>query len=337
MTEQSPLIAQVEKFKAGQAKREAAELTRLVDAYRVVYDRTQAEVDALLAKIALQPGATPGQVQRMSRYKQLLEEIEQEVQRYSAYVNVELHTVSRAAITQGERDARVLAELATDGQVTFAELRALNPEVITQLTGFLDPKGELWKKLDGIDKWTSEQVGQAILEGIGLGQNPRTIAAAITKSMGMGLTQSMQMMRTVQLWSYREANRASYVANNNIVTGWVWMATLDTTVCASCVAMHGTEHELSEPLNDHHNGRCAMVPITVLGGNPVEQNGDEWFRSLNEEQQKAILGPGKLDAWQNGKFELADIPTTYADDVYGPMRTEKTLQELLGDDPNQTA
>jgi hypothetical protein len=43
------------------------------------------------------------------------------------------------------------------------------------------------------------------------------------------------------------------------------------------------------------------------------------------------MGPGKLEAWRDGKFTLADVPVTRPDDVYGQMRNEKTLAELTGD------
>lgn len=334
-TPRSPLIEQVEKFKAGQSRREVSELRRLVDAYQVVYTRTQDEVEAFLLKLEKQAEAgeaiTPNQVRKMARYRQLLEEIEDQVNRYSQYTGIELNASARLAIGEGQRDALKLVELAANGQLTTAELRALNPEVIEQLVGFLAKDGALWKNLDGLGAWTSDQVGQAILEGIGLGQNPRTIAQAITKSLGMGLTQSLQMMRTVQLWSYREANRASYGANSDVVTGWVWLAELDEKTCASCIAMHGTEHPLDEPLNDHHNGRCTMVPMTVLSGNPVEQTGEAWFTGQSEKMQKDILGGSMWDAWKEGKFTLADIPGTYQDEVYGEMRAAKTLKELLGE------
>ena len=36
----------------------------------------------------------------------------------------------------------------------------------------------------------------------------------------------------------------------------------DDRVCCSCLALHGTEFPLDETLDDHPNGRCAMIPVT---------------------------------------------------------------------------
>jgi hypothetical protein len=84
-------------------------------------------------------------------------------------------------------------------------------------------------------------------------------------------------------------------------------------------------------LDDHHNGRCTMIPMVVGATNEFDGAGETWFNSLNEEEQRSIMGPGKLEAWRDGKFTLADVPVTRPDDVYGQMRNEKTLAELTGD------
>jgi hypothetical protein len=40
--------------------------------------------------------------------------------------------------------------------------------------------------------------------------------------------------------------------------------------------MHGTEHPIDEPLDTSGTGDGGM-PLTVFG-NPVEENGETWFR-----------------------------------------------------------
>jgi hypothetical protein len=151
--------------------------------------------------------------------------------------------------------------------------------------------------------------------------------------MGGGLTDALRLTRTTQIWSYREANRASYIANGDIVKGWIWYADL-AQACPACWAMHGKEFPLDEVLDDHHNGHCAMLPLVIGDKNDIPL-GTEQFDNLNEEQQRAILGNAKFDAWNDGKFTLADIVNDNKDtpnDVYGPMRTEKSLKDLIGDE-----
>jgi hypothetical protein len=185
-------------------------------------------------------------------------------------------------------------------------------------------------------------VAAKIIEGVGLGLNPKTTAQMLTKrltdettnAVGMALTDSLRMMRTAQLWSYREANRASYVANSvengGVVQAWIWYAEL-AGACPSCVRMHGTVHSLNEILDDHHNGKCSMVAQVIGASNPVKQSGIEWFENLNEEQQKDLLGASKWSAWREGRFQFADISGVSKDPVYGDMKVERSLKDLLGE------
>jgi hypothetical protein len=175
-------------------------------------------------------------------------------------------------------------------------------------------------------------------KGIALGWNPRKVAKVITKQFGAGLTWSMRTVRTAQLWSYREATRASYLANPRIVKGWIWSSAQDNRTCMSCIAMDGTWHPSTEVLNDHHNGRCAMLPDTVtyrdLGldvDTPplITESGEEWFKRQPESVQKRMMGKGVHEQWQAGAFKFGQLTQTYDDSVYGEMRRQATLEQLM--------
>jgi hypothetical protein len=335
MPDNSPITNLVKQLRAAQSANEGAELERLVRAFASIHDRAQKDAALLAAELLKQEGPiTPAKLMKMRQYRELMDTTEAELEKYKSFMQIELRTQSQDAIRVGEIDARNLTSATLRQMGVTATLNMVNPAVIEQLVGFLDPGGPLYKRLDGLPKYTAEQVSQAIIEGVGLGRNPKTIARDITRTMGMGLTDSMRMMRTAQLYSYREANRASYVANGDIVGGWIWYAELDTVTCASCWAMHGTEHSNDEVLDDHHNGRCAMVPMVKGFPNDIEPGVDQ-FNNLNEEEQKAILGPAKFEAWKDGKFSLADITGMHADEVYGDMRIERSLKDLLANPPTQ--
>ena len=106
---------------------------------------------------------------------------------------------------------------------------------------------------------------------------------------------------------------------------------LDTSTCASCVVMHGTFHTLDETLDDHYNGRCAMLPVVKGFPRVLEEGaGEAWFREQPEATQRGILGPGRLDAWNNELFEFSRLSNQVNDDVYGTMRVEAALRDLIG-------
>jgi hypothetical protein len=111
----------------------------------------------------------------------------------------------------------------------------------------------------------------------------------------------------------------------------------------ACVAQHGTRHTNDEVLNDHHNGRCAMIPVTktwedlgVVGipdTNPKVQTGRDWFEGLPEAEQCSMM-PNKAmyRAWQDGAIGWDDLTGTHSDAVYGDMLTMPSLKTLLGED-----
>jgi hypothetical protein len=327
------LIEQAERFKAALEQRDLAELRRVIEAYTQVTQRLQAEIDALILKASTLENPTRGQIMKLAQYKQLLREATNELEKFQSFMGVELGTIGRGMVGRGLTESAELIKTALSDQgMINADLVGLNSDAIERLLGFLDRNGPLYGRLAQMAPTTITHLERAIVESIALGKNPRTWAAEITKAFGIGLTDSLRMARTVQLWSYREATRANYVANSSLVRGWVWYAKLDGLTCLSCIAMHGTEHDLSEPLNDHHNGRCVAIPMTILDrGNPVDQTGRDWFESQPEAQQKAMMGPGRFEAWKAGSFDFASLTKTHDDDVYGTMRVESALKDLISD------
>jgi hypothetical protein len=98
----------------------------------------------------------------------------------------------------------------------------------------------------------------------------------------------------------------------------------------SCLAMHGTIHELTEQLNDHHNGRCTMLPYPQ-GLQVIKQTGQEWFDSLTDQQKEASMGKGRYQAYKDGRFDFGKLTRELPDPVYGPMRSETPLKDLINE------
>lgn len=326
------VLTLADKFRKGLEQQDLAVLARLIDTYGGLYARLQDKLKILALSVADLEQVTPAAVKRMAEYRDLMAQVAAELDRYQSYTGIEMDRAARAAITVGADNAKALS-IAAGGRGIAGSWNRVPNEVIQQLLGFLDPQGPLYAKLGQLSGWTAGQVSKAILEGVGLGDNPKTIARALSRtfqdSMGMALTDSLRMMRTVQLYSYREAARASYVANGDVVTGWVWYAHLDGDVCLSCVAQHGTVHDNSETLDDHHNGRCDMLPLVIGSKNPIEVMGEEWFKGLPEAQQQAMMGASKWQAFKDGKFSFGALSREGPDDVYGLMRTETPLKDLV--------
>ena len=192
---------------------DAAALRRITEAYRSIYARLAPEIE-LLAE-ALKAGTlTEGQLFRLDRYKRLIEATEREMARYADYLEVELSGAARAALTLGEQHAR---ELIQASGLVRMQFNALNAAAIEQLIGFLQPESELYKRLHTIGAYTKDNVKDAIIQFVGLGKSPTALARELRRVYGYSLTSALTTARTVQLYAYREANRASYLANSDVV------------------------------------------------------------------------------------------------------------------------
>jgi hypothetical protein len=108
----------------------------------------------------------------------------------------------------------------------------------------------------------------------------------------------------------------------------------------ACIAQHGTYHPTSEILNDHHNGRCAMVPVTVswrdlgldIPDKAPMQTGQEWFDGLSDAEQAAMFDNNAMyKAFKAGAIGWDDLIGEHDDRVYGKMLQLPSLKAMLGD------
>lgn len=301
-------------------------LEAIAGAYALMYDRLAGDVEALTLAIEDLEDPTPAQVKALPQYKRLLRRGEEELDKFSTYLETTIGTAALAAVGLGLLHSRTLINSLTGGGFT-----GLDSGVVPQLLKYLDPDGPLYARLNELTGATIDKVIQKITDGVSSGYNPRKIAGTIRDAFGGGLTDALRNTRTVQLYAYRDSARANYMASDGLVTGWVWYAELDADTCLSCVAQHGTIHPLDETLDDHYNGRCAALPY-IEGLTGDIPSGQSWFESLSEAEQTAMMGNGKHGAYKDGEFEFSQLSKQSENAVYGTMRTETPLIDLIGGD-----
>lgn len=211
-------------------------------------------------------------------------------------------------------------------------------ETIQAGIGYVDSAA--WRTAVGkLASYHAEQAADMVLSAIAAGVNPRETAKLLREyfvTSRRPLVDALRMARTTQLYAAREGTRQIYERTG--VEQWIWSANLgNPRTCFSCVCLHGTVHPVSEVLNDHHNGRCAPIPVTprwaelgIAGGRELAiETGVDWFRKLPAEQQASIMGPKFYEAWTAGAFRLEQVPRLYHNDIFGPMWRKSTLAELL--------
>ncbi|MFZ1361339.1 MAG: phage minor head protein [Candidatus Nanopelagicales bacterium] len=181
-----------------------------------------------------------------------------------------------------------------------------------------------------------------LVRGIALGENPLDAAAQMLKRVqgdfNGGLVRARTIARTEMLDAYRNASRQQRLANTDVLTGWIWWASLDERCCSSCVVKHGTEHPPGERgPDDHPQGRCTAIEKTKswreLGFDIDEpemniQTGKDWFDSQDETVQSKILGQKKLDALNSGDISWDQLAVKQTNKGWRDSWKPATLGDL---------
>ena len=182
------------------------------------------------------------------------------------------------------------------------ELDAIVQRATTQITS------RMWALSDE----ASEAMRRRLTQGVAAGRNPRETARLMVRDVedafDGGLARAQVIARTETIDAYRAGAKAHHEANSDVLQGWVWLANLSERTCSSCVAMHGTEHDLDEPGPlDHPQGRCSRMPLVKPelvpnAPKPVIESGPEWLARQPEGVQRSVLGPRRFEAWQDGNY-----------------------------------
>lgn len=192
-------------------------------------------------------------------------------------------------------------------------------------------------KFGAFSEWHAANIGEQIQTAVSLGRSPRETAVIIANS-GMPLKDALRVTRTTQVYAQRQGTRSLYERSG--VSQWIWSANIgNPRTCMACIAMHGTVHPVTEVLNDHHNGRCAMIPVTPTwealgfdsGGEPRYETGVDWFNRQDMATQEQVMGKGLFEAFQRGEFDFSPdtVVGEYQNDIFGTMRRRKTNGEIL--------
>jgi len=342
-----------DRFRRDLLRRDRAATTEMVRRYGQIWKALKTEIDKLTrqyyAAAAAGEATSPAWVFQLGRLQSLQRQVEAELAAYARWAETSIRVEQWEATQAAQRHAAAMIEAAygetVAAQINFQRLPAA---ALEDLIGFTQSGSPLFDLLAELGASAAEAVKEGLITGLALGKSPRDTARDIRQALGGDLARALRIARTETMRAYRESTRRAYEANANVVEGWIWHCGLDNRTCAACWAMHGTEHPITEILDDHPNGRCAMVPKTKplaelgkelgvdLSGVPetrVEiEKGSDLFDKLDPAEQLKILGPAKYKAWTEGKFTLAKLVGRSYNKKWGSHRYERSLRAILGDD-----
>jgi hypothetical protein len=231
----------------------------------------------------------------------------------------------------------------SDGQLAALGVRwnTADPAIINELVGFVEnPAWETQLAQYGDD--VINTIRNQAITGVANGWGPVRIANAIIRQIqglppsegvarvaGISETAAQNMMRTLQMQSFRTAQTINRMQNADILSGHIRIAALDDRTCLACVSLHGQKLPIDQRVDDHHQGRCTSIP-EVNGRPRTVASGQEWWDGRTEAQQLAQAGPANFKALQAGAVTLPDFVQPYDDPVFGEMLRESSLKGALG-------
>ncbi len=295
----------------------------LVAAWADAWDEVAPDLTAaLLEQLVGGKRLTRAQLLRSTRLRRALEAIRDQLVALGAEAGVRITGDLQAVIdtaggaqasvidTQLPPDTPHLVDLNAWSRVDEDQIAAIVRRSTEQITSLTKPIGpEAYQVLR-----------RELIRGVAAGTNPRATAARIVRRaegrFNGGLTRALTIARTETLDAYRTAAQLGQEAHADVLAGWIWLADLTGRVCPACLGQHGTRHSVTDPGPlGHQNCRCSRMPVTktwaelgyadIVEPAPTVPDAAGWFDGLPEADQRRILGPARLTAYQAGDYPMS--------------------------------
>ena len=344
---QAEAIAATERFRARLLALDAQAATELSEAYQSIWLSIEAEVEAIagVGEAAQVARKTPS-IDELQRLRALQAQVLQEVSRYADAAGTRITQGQARAVDLARAASRTIADAALPLGIDSSILaragiswHVLPREAFELFVGISGDGAPLGDLLSTLGPEAAQGVREGIAEGIAMGRGPRATAAIVRNRFGLPLTRALTVSRTEMQRAYREATRLDYEANTHIVQGYERHSAQDERVCMACIALDGLRYETAVPLDEHVNGRCAIVPVVIgyrdLGldipdeARPTD-SARTWFGGQPPAVQRRMMGPGKFAAWNEGAFALEDMAKIVPSPTWGPSAVEASLKDLVG-------
>lgn len=331
-----------ERFRRRLDKLEAGALRQVLDEWtriRGVIDDRIVELDQILKQA--DPDDTVQAIEaardRLSRQRDTLI---RQVDDYARFVQAGIHTAQAQAANLAQDEAATLVgqqlgPRAAEAGVTFNRLPST---AVEQMLGQLQT-GPLQELIAGFGTRFADTIRDELVDGVALGRNPRLVARRIVQTVDMPRWRALNMTRTETLRAYRESSRRAMTANRRVVAQVRWSAALDSRTCPACWAQHGTVFPVEYTMVTHPSCRCSLLPQTKpfaeLGIPGVQDtplrmdDGPTLFAGQPAAVQRAVLGPAKYQAYQDGMFDLPDVVATRHDRDWGDTMIVRPLADLI--------
>lgn len=322
------VIDAINEFRDGLLRNEQAQMAEAARRWLGVEQALQAQVDALAYEFADTPRPTMDQLARNRRYQALRAQVDDELARYSAYMNGRIIDGQRnMALSAISHSQATVNAVSVEAQV-IVQFNRLPVSAVENMIGLAGDGSPVRNLLNEAAAAGPDAMAQELVNGVALGRNPLEVARrAIRLGLGQSFTRMATITRTEQLRVYRETTLQSYRASN-VVVGYRRLSARDERTCVACLFADGRFYQLNEGFDEHPSGRCTLVPV-LANVPPVQfETGQQWFRRQPERTQRAMLGRGRYEAWQAGDASLDDMVSRDWNETWGGSLRVTRVRDL---------
>lgn len=213
------------------------------------------------------------------------------------------------------------------------------PALLRTLVKTAPMEGALLKSwTDGMEQGRLRRIEAEIRKGLVAGEGTDDIVRRIkgTRANGYrdGVLQisrrsAQSIVRTATTHVSNVAAQATYAANERVVKGWAFLATLDSRTTITCAGLSGNVYPIGEgPMPPRHiRCRSCSMPVTksfremgfdsddvtpaqrasMDGQVPGDITFDQWLKQKGDKTQDTVLGPTRAKLFRDGKLKLDDL------------------------------
>lgn len=345
----SRLQSTIQHYRQQLLRREHDAQQALEHAYAHTLAMIQPRLNALYQEIqAFHDQEEPVPVEflyEQQRLKVLQQFIAGHIDHFATLAQLTTRNLQEAGVQLGQKSALDLLEASLPKALNYS-FGVPSPKAIADLIGATQKGSPLADLFAGFGPEAAKNVGNALITGLSLGDNPRVVADSVMSALGVSRNRALVISRDQLIKSYRSANLETYRANSDVCDGWIWVCAMSSRSCVGCIMMNGEEFPLDEELDDHTCGRCARAPKTkswgdILGnfgidGSDIEENppeyqsGEDWFNQQSEETQRSVLGNKAYELWadDSNDISLSDFVGRSSDPEWGNSIRVKSVKEL---------
>lgn len=275
---------------------------RIAEQYRGVYTELQKRFKIAtdeLERLRADPEATQLEIEKAlfksDRWRQAYNEARDELQRFNAVAKgitqdaqgeaidlgaEHMDGLMRAAISGNRGDAR--GPLGIDYSFAKPDTQAM-----AAMIGFASNGSPLASLFQSISPEALGLARGVLAQGVALGTSPVVIGKQLAGPLGLPAWRGLTIARTETLRAYREAQRQTIMANDDVLEGWIWHSARDRRTCEVCWSMDGRLFTVVAGLTDtagHQSVAVDAVKATdyleghvncvtaesVVGGPPAE-------------------------------------------------------------------